>query len=90
MYNSGHESGFRCLCTVDYHFGNVIYFTAKERLKEEANNMILDDKNELFVKNVHVNRAATDDTHKMLRKKWEKMNNDELTVWDIASQHWRR
>ena len=49
MYNSGRESGFRCLCTFDYHFGNMIYFTSKERLKEEANNMILDDKNEFFV-----------------------------------------
>ena len=69
MYNSGCESGFRCLCTVNYYFGNVIYFTSKERLKEEANKMISDKKNEFFVKTVCVASAATDAADKMLRKK---------------------
>ena len=69
MYNSGRESGFRCLCTFDYHFGSVSYFTSKERLKEEANNMISDKKNEFVVKTVRVAGAATDAADKMLRKK---------------------
>ena len=56
----------------------MIYFTSKERLKEEANKMILDNKNEFFVKAVHVNCEDTDAAHKMLRKKSEKMDNDAL------------
>ena len=74
MYNSGRESGFRCLCTVDFYFGNVIYFTSKERLKEEANKMISDKKNEFFVKTVSVAGAASDAADKMLRKKFGKVN----------------
>ena len=36
--------------------------------------MISDEKNEFFVKTVHVYRAATDAADKMLRKKFGKMN----------------
>ena len=53
----------------------MIYFTSKERLKEEANNMKSDNKKEFFVKDDHVKRAATDAAHKMLRKKFGKMDN---------------
>ena len=44
--------------------------------------MISDNKNEFFVKAVHVNRTATDAAHKMLRKISRKMDNDALTEFE--------
>ena len=57
----------------------VIYFTSKESLEEEANNMISEDKNAFFVKTVYVDCAAADAANKMLRKKLEKMDKATLT-----------
>ena len=61
-----------------FYFGNVIYFTSKECLKEEANKMISDEKNEFFAKTVSVTGAASDAADKMLRKKFGKMNKADL------------
>ena len=58
------------------------FLTAKERLKEEVHNMLSDDKNKFFVKTVHVNRAATDAAHKMLRKKFGKMDKAAMKVFE--------
>ena len=51
----------------------VSYFTSKESLEEEANNMISEEKNAFFVKTVYVDCAAADAAHDMLRKKFGKM-----------------
>ena len=59
----------------------VSYFTSKEILEEEANNMILEDKNTFFVETVHVDCKAADDAHKMLKKKFEKMDKGTLTAF---------
>ena len=57
----------------------VRYFTSKESLEEEANNFILEYKNSFFVKTVHADRAAADDVHEMLRKKFGKIEKAKLT-----------
>ena len=46
--------------------------------------MILDSKNEFFVKTVHVNRADTDAAHKMLRKKFVKMYKATMKVFETS------
>ena len=57
----------------------VSYFTLKEIIEEEANIMVLEDKNAFFVKTVHVDHAAADAAHEMLRKKSRKINKATLT-----------
>ena len=44
--------------------------------------MILEDKNEFLVKTVHVDCAAVDSLHKMLRKKFGKMNKAAMKVFE--------
>ena len=51
----------------------VRYFMSKESLEEEANNFILDNTDEFFVKNVHVDQGAANAAHEILRKKFRKM-----------------
>ena len=41
--------------------------------------MILEDKNAFFVKTVHVDCAAVDAAHKILRKKFREMDKSMLT-----------
>ena len=54
-------------------------FTSKESLEEEANNFILANRDELFVKTVHADWTAANAAHEILRKKFGKTGKAALT-----------